>query len=215
MVFGKELSGILLKFEFEGDRRALPLEVSLDSSSRIYAHLEIETQPEIAPRKAENHGFGIERTYHRLDSEGKAEPADKLEVGDLVLVTLHLSIPEKESANYLAIDDPLPAVFEAVNPDFKTSAGGQQQAWHGDWKRLYVNHTELRTDRALFFCDYLQRGGDFAVQYLARVVAPGEVTAPPAKIEAMYEPQRYGLSGTQRLVSKALDVAPKNRVAGN
>jgi uncharacterized protein YfaS (alpha-2-macroglobulin family) len=215
VTFGKELSGNLVNFPVEGDRRGTPLQISLDTSSRIYAHVEVETQPEIAPRAAENRGFGIERTYHRLDSAGAVEPIDKLEVGDLVLVTLHVSIPEKEAFNYLAIDDPLPSVFEAVNPDFKTSAGGQQNAWHGDWKRFYCHHTELRTDRALFFCDYLHRGGDYAVQYLARVVAPGEVTAPPAKIEAMYEPQRYGLSGTQRVISKPLDVAPNNRVAKN
>ena len=132
-----------------------------------------------------------------------------------MLVTLHLSIPEKEKFTYLAIDDPLPAVFEAVNPEFKTQGGDLQVAGHGDWKRLYCNHTELRSDRALFFCDYLHQGGDYAVQYLARVVAPGEATAAPAKIEAMYEPQRYGLSGTLRVTAKALDTAPKNRVAGN
>lgn len=215
VAFGKTLGGELLSFDFEGDRRGRKLDVRIDSSSRVFAHVEVESQPEIAPRKAENHGFGIERTYHRLGSDGKVEAVDSLEVGDLVLVTLHLSIPEKEKFNYLAIDDPLPAVFEAVNPEFKTQAGDRQRAFRGDWKRLYCNHTELRTDRALFFCDYLHEGGDYAVQYLARVVAPGEATAAPAKIEAMYEPQRYGLSGTVRVTAKALNVAPKDRVARN
>ncbi|MBL9154818.1 MAG: hypothetical protein JNK37_20220 [Verrucomicrobiales bacterium] len=215
VAFGKTLGGELLSFDFEGDRRGQKLDVKIDSSSRVFAHVEVESQPEIAPRKAENHGFGIERTYHRLSSDGKVEAVESLEVGDLVLVTLHLSIPEKEKFNYLAIDDPLPAVFEAVNPEFKTQAGDQQHAFHGDWKRLYCNHTELRTDRALFFCDYLHEGGDYAVQYLARVVAPGEATAAPAKIEAMYEPQRYGLSGTLRVTAKSLNVAPKDRVAEN
>jgi alpha-2-macroglobulin len=215
VVFGQKLSGELVTFDFEGDRRGQPLEVSLGNSAKIFAHVGIESQPEIAPRVAENHGFGIERTYHRLTAEGAVEPVESLEVGDMVLVTLHLSIPENEKFNNLAIDDPLPAVFEAVNPEFKTQAGDQQLAFHGDWKRLYCNHTELRTDRALFFCDYLHQGGDYAVQYLARVVAPGEATAAPAKIEAMYEPQRFGLSSTSRVTAKALDTAPKNRVAKN
>jgi uncharacterized protein YfaS (alpha-2-macroglobulin family) len=215
VAFGRKLGGEMVSFEFEGDRRGLPLEVSLGSRGHIFTHVAVETQPEIAPRVAENHGFGIERTYHRLTAEGAVEPVESLEVGDLVLVTLHLSIPEKEKFTYLAIDDPLPAVFEAVNPEFKTQGGDMQVAGHGDWKRLYCNHTELRSDRALFFCDYLHQGGDYAVQYLARVVAPGEATAAPAKIEAMYEPQRYGLSGTLRVTAKALDTAPKNRVAGN
>ena len=50
--------------------------------------------------------------------------------------------------------------------------------------------------------------------YLARVVAPGQVTAPPAKIEAMYEPQRFGLSGTGRISAAARALEP-GKVAGN
>jgi uncharacterized protein YfaS (alpha-2-macroglobulin family) len=68
--------------------------------------------------------------------------------------------------------------------------------WQGD-------HQELRHDRALFFADDLWQRGTLRLSYLTRVVAEGVVTAPPAKIEAMYEPDRYGLSGSQRLSSKA------------
>ena len=32
------------------------------------------------------------------------------------------------------------------------------------------------------------------------MIGEGEATAPPAKIEEMYEPQRYGLSETRRFV---------------
>ena len=39
----------------------------------------------------------------------------------------------------------------------------------------------------------------FQATYLARIVRTGEVTAPPAKAELMYEPQVYGLSLSERL----------------
>ncbi|MCB1063699.1 MAG: hypothetical protein KDN20_12350, partial [Verrucomicrobiae bacterium] len=213
VVFGKLFAGELLTFEFDADKRSHPLEVSLDSPGRIYAHVEVAAQPEIVPTEPENHGLGIERTYHHLTQDGKVEPIDSLEVGDLVLVTLHLSIPQDRKFHNLAIDDPLPAVFEAVNPDFETQVGAGQNAFHGDWKRLYCNYRELRTERALFFCDYVYRGGDYAVQYLARVVAPGEVTAPAAKVEAMYEPQIYGLSRTLRVTATPLKLRSKKQVA--
>ncbi|MCP5540566.1 MAG: hypothetical protein H7A53_08190 [Akkermansiaceae bacterium] len=214
MRFGDEPGGQQLTFEFDGDRRAAPptLEVDRDGA-RVYAHVEVETQPAGFEFEAENKGFGIERTYHRIDAEGNVEPAGVFEVGDLVLVTLHLSIPDGERVNYLAVDDPMPSIFEAVNPEFKSQAAGNREGYKGDWKRLYCHYRELRTDRALFFCDYLYKGGDYAVEYLARVVAPGEATAPPAKIEAMYEPERHGLSATTRVVAKPLQLGASGKVA--
>ena len=204
VVFGNELAGELVSFEFEKDSRKVPLVVELDRPSRIFSHVEVAGFPELVPREPENHGLGIDRTYHKMGQDGTVSEIETLEVGDLVLVTLHLAIPEDERFHYLAIDDPMPSVFEAVNPNFEGQQGEGQSARKGNWKRLYCNHRELRTERALFFCDYLHRGGHYAVQYLARVVAPGEVTAPPAKIEAMYEPQRFGLSGTLRLNAEPL-----------
>ena len=55
--------------------------------------------------------------------------------------------------------------------------------WSSDYK-------ELRADRAVFFCDHLY-AGRFRLQYLARVRAAGTATAPAAKIEEMYHPDRF------------------------
>ena len=52
----------------------------------------------------------------------------------------------------------------------------------------------------LFFRNRLKQGGDYHLEYLARVIAEGEATAPPAKIEEMYHPQRHGLSKTHDFV---------------
>ena len=41
--------------------------------------------------------------------------------------------------------------------------------------------------------------GNSVLSYLVRVSAEGDVIAPSAKIEAMYQPERYGLSATQRI----------------
>jgi len=102
-----------------------------------------------------------------------------------VLVTLTVENPRP--AYYVVVDDPLPALLEAVPPEFRTpgAAGAAPElTWPG-------SHHELRQDRALFFCDVLPPGR-FVLRYLARVRAVGTVTAPPARIEEMYRPERFG-----------------------
>lgn len=197
------------RFAFDGDATGENLALSLRDQATIHASVEVSTRPELLPLEPENKGFGIRRSYRKVDTDGSVGPADDLMVGDLVLVRLDLNLP-REKATYLAIDDPLPAIFEAVNPDFATQ-GGQagRDAGNGTGDavpRLYTHYRELREDRALFFADYVFRSGDYRVEYLARVVAPGQVTAPPAKIEAMYEPQKFGLSGTEIIAARPLDL---------
>ncbi len=204
ITFTSEPSGGVVSFELEGDQRETDLKIEVDTSAKIFANVRVESQPKIMPFAAENHGFTIERKYQEIDPDGTLHEANDLTVGDLILVSLRLNLPNK-TEHYLAIDDPLPSVFEAINPDFKTQAAAGAGDQKAEWPRLWAHHKELRTDRALFFADYVYRAGDYSIQYLARVVSSGDVTAPPAKIEAMYEPSRYGLSATQRITAKPLN----------
>jgi uncharacterized protein YfaS (alpha-2-macroglobulin family) len=167
--------------------------------SRLYASVKLTGQPELLPMREVDSGLGIARNYQRLTREGKPEPLGEPNVGDLVLVTLTLHVPG--NVHYIAVDDPLPCTFEAVNSDFKSqsaaSAAANAQAQVG-WRQWVSNHEELRDDRALFFCDYVY-GSRYEIRYLARVTGVGEATAAQAKIEAMYEPEKYGLSASERV----------------
>ena len=191
-------------FNFNGDVKNQSLSIKPGASGPVYASLQVATRPELIPMEPEQNGFTIRRTYQKVETDGNISAADDLHVGDLVLITLDLNIPN-ERETYLAIDDPLPAIFEAVNPNFKSQAT-QQVNKERKARTLFTNYRELRKDRVLFFSDSIFRAGDYSIQYLARVVAPGEATAPPAKIEAMYEPQRFGLSGTERISASARDI---------
>ncbi|MDF1823308.1 MAG: alpha-2-macroglobulin family protein [Verrucomicrobiales bacterium] len=190
------------KFDFDGQVGKNHLVVAPESDSPVYVSMTIETRPELIPIEPENRGFSIQRTYGKVEVDGSLTEAENLRVGDLILVTLEMNIPAQRES-YLAIDDPLPAIFEAINPNFKSQATQKVNAVQKN-RSLYTNYREIRKDRVLFFADSVYNSGDYSLQYLARVVAPGEVTAPPAKIEAMYEPQRFGLSGTERISAKAL-----------
>jgi len=186
-------------FTFKGRSEARKLSLKTSGDGAVFANLSIATRPALVPIEPENRGFAIRRTYEKVEIDGSIKPAENLKVGDLILVTLDLNIPN-ERETYLAIDDALPAIFEAVHDALPISETQRVNAQRNT-RRLYTTHSEIRKDRVLFFADSIYGAGDYSLQYLARVVAPGEVTAPPAKIEAMYEPQRFGLSGTGRITA--------------
>jgi uncharacterized protein YfaS (alpha-2-macroglobulin family) len=119
-----------------------------------------------------------------------------------VLVTLKLVV--REPARYVAVDDALPCILEAVNPEFKTQTagpGGASTTGAGEWMSTF---REIRKDRCLHFADWVGPG-DYTIRYVARVRAAGTVTAPPAKAEEMYHPERYGLSGTETISSGGME----------
>ena len=153
----------------------------------IFTSVKVEARPKTLVTERKDRGYSITRSYRRINDDGSLSDLVEPRVGDRVLVTLDFTAPGR--AGYVAIDDPLPAVFEAVNPEFKT-----QEAAGGEISRSWVaSHQELRDDRALFFANTLWPGRH-RITYLARVRSAGNATAPPAKIEEMYHPERFGLS---------------------
>ncbi len=202
LTFGKEPSGQEIELAYTaapGANRTLTIKPA--QSGAVYANVAIAARPQLKAFESENHGFAIHRNYQKVEIDGTIVPAENLMVGDLILVTLEINLPN-EKENFLAIDDALPAIFEAVNPEFETSETQRVQA-QARTRTLYTSYREIRKDRVLFFANSVYGAGDYSIQYLARVVAPGQVTAPPTKIEAMYEPQRYGLSATEQISAAA------------
>ena len=159
------------------------------TGKHLFTSLSIEARAPLGHQPRQDKGFSINRTYQRLDDESHPQPIGTPHVGDRVLVTLQLIA--REPARYVAIDDALPATFEAVNPEFsdqgsQAQPGTEGAAWMADFR-------EMRKDRVLSFGEWVAPG-THELRYLARVRAAGTVTAPSAKAEAMYHPSRYGLS---------------------
>jgi uncharacterized protein YfaS (alpha-2-macroglobulin family) len=65
-----------------------------------------------------------------------------------------------------------------------------------------VSHTELRSDRAVFYLDQVGRRGTYTLTYLARCTLAGQTTAPPAKVESMYDPTNFALSPSRIFKSR-------------
>ena len=190
-------------FTLTSELAATPLVLANPSQGRLYTQVKIESRSQVAKQPRQDRGFNLQRSYALLDDSNQPQELKNLRVGDRVLVTLTLGV--RQAAHWLAIDDPLPATLEAVNPEFKTQqakanaptaskAAGPDHNW-------IVNFRELRTDRALFFADYVPPG-NYTLRYVARVRAAGEVTAPSPKAEEMYHPDRFGLSGSEPFASQ-------------
>lgn len=184
-------------FDLKPELSAKPLTIAVPEGKTALARVDAKAWPKNREFGGENKGYAIARTYEKLLPSGGTEPINFLQVGDMVVVRLDVEIGGGD--RYLAINDALPAVFEAVNPDFDTQSHEDSERAPNGNEPWFCDHREIRADRALFFTDYAPSKGKFSLSYLARVIAEGDAIAPPAKIEAMYQPDKYGLSPTQRV----------------
>lgn len=175
-----------------------PLTLSAAKGGKLYSEVRVESYPPLREQPAQDRGYSLSRRYAKVEDDGTLSDANQLRVGDRVLITLTLEV--RQRATYVAVEDPLPAVFEAVNPTFKTQQMRAGENLGADWLSDY---RELREDRALFFADSVFPGR-YTIRYLARVVSAGSATAPSAKIEEMYHPERCGLTASQRITTLPL-----------
>lgn len=184
--------------------RSLPLgpnlKLGVTTDHAAFVRLRLASKPPVAPfQPVSKHGLSVDRIYHRVNPDGSAEPLTEPKVGDLIRVSLRVTLP-KDDTRYLVIEDPLPAVFETINSDFQSQSSGLGiRTSENDWN---VSHTELRNDRAVFFLDHISNKGTYTVTYLARCTLDGTATAPPAKVESMYDPENFALSASRVFTTK-------------
>ena len=184
-------------FPFEKKSAAEPIRLT-KTGGQVFSEMTAEARPKLIEQPRQNRGYTITRRYAKLEDDGKLTGAENLRVGDRILITLDIAVPRR--ATYLAVEDPLPGVFEAINPAFKSQEVVAGETLGTDWVSDY---RELRTDRALFFSDLLYPG-QYTLRYLARVISAGDVIAPSAKIEEMYHPERMGTTETLRVHTESL-----------
>ncbi len=171
------------------------LKLTAGADHDAFVRLNIAAKPKIVPlQPVATNGLSIDRIYERINADGSATILTEPKVGDLVRVTLRVTLP-KDDTRYLVIEDPLASIFETVNTDFKSQrAAVGTTTSENDWN---VSHSELRSDRAVFFLDHIWRAGTYNVNYLARCTLAGQAIAPPAKVESMYDPENFALSASR------------------
>jgi uncharacterized protein YfaS (alpha-2-macroglobulin family) len=168
---------------------------SIQTDTVAYLRAKLSAKPKIEPQQpTARNGLEVTRFYERVKADGSIEPLDRPALGELIRVTLRVTLP-RDDTRYVVIEDPLPAIFETVNSNFSSQRAASGIATsENNWT---VSHSELRSDRAVFYVDRVWRGGTYHVTYLARCTVPGEAIAPVAKVESMYDPENFALSASR------------------
>lgn len=168
-----------------------PIKITNTGDAPIQAVVSVSGSP-ITPEPAASNGFKIERNYFTLD--GKPADISKARQNDRFAVVLKVT-EAKPEYGHIMVSDYLPAGLEIDNPKLVSSGDSGTLDWIEDGEE--PENTEFRDDR---FTAAIDRAADdkamFTVAYVVRAVSPGKYVLPQAYVEDMYNPSRYGRSGT-------------------
>jgi uncharacterized protein YfaS (alpha-2-macroglobulin family) len=150
-----------------------------------------------------DNGIRIDRSYEPYVETGTRPPTLSYKAGDLVRVTLTFHLTKER--RFVAVTDPLPAGFEAVESWFATTAAAlgsrtddQSQPgdrWFSFWHRGGFDHVERHDDRVQLFATRLAEG-QHQFAYIVRATTAGTFRTAPARAEEMYQPEVFGRTAT-------------------
>jgi uncharacterized protein YfaS (alpha-2-macroglobulin family) len=182
----------------------VPLILQKEGEGRLYYRLGMRYAPTDLELPPADHGFTVERVYEPVDDPGDVvqEPDGSWTVKAGTRVRVRITMVAPDRRYHVALMDPLPAGFEAINPALAVSGSvpgdpGAQNPYRWWWGTWY-EHQNLRDQRVEAFAS-LVWGGVYEYTYVARATTLGDFIAPPAKAEEMYTPETFGRSGTDRV----------------
>jgi alpha-2-macroglobulin len=168
-----------------------PVKITNTGDASVQAVVSVSGAP-VTPEPAASNGFKIERNYFTLD--GKPADVSKAKQNDRFAVVLKITEPKPEFG-HIMVSDYLPAGLEIDNPHLVSSGDTGTLDWIEDGEE--PQNTEFRDDR---FTAAIDRAANdksvFTVAYVVRAVSPGKYVLPQAYVEDMYNPSRYGRTGT-------------------
>ena len=184
------------------------LTIQKDGKGRLYYRIGMTYAPESLRLEPADHGFVVQRRYEAVD-----DPKDVTRAADGTWhvragarVRVRVSMVNDDRRYQVALVDPMPAGFEAMNPALATTgpipldpkeqaARGSLLVDGGPW----FEHQELHDERAEAFASLLWEGvHDYS--YVARATTPGAFVVPPPKAEEMYMPETFGRGASDRVV---------------
>ena len=198
-VDGEDRKGTFNASYPEDALQARPVMVQNVSDLPAQSVLTVSGNP-LVEEPAANQGYSVVREYYKLD--GSKADLTKVRQNDRLVVVLKITEPETKYARLLVVD-PLPAGLEIDNPKLMSSDTLSAL----DWLKQDVTESaaEYRDDRFVVAADRADgQPAFFSFAYLVRAVSPGHYVHPPATVEDMYRPDRFGRTGFG-----TFDVAPK------
>lgn len=176
----------------ERSGRRLPLEVRLAGAGIAHVSATLALASRRADRPALQQGMAVAR---RLVGPG-GEAVEKVRAG--TEVDLVVEVESAAVRRFVAVEVPLPAGVEPVDPELATTARHLRRAEPIDegleaWWRPGFDHVERRDDRVLVFATTLTPGVTRLV-VPCRATTPGRFSFAPARAEEMYAPEIFAWS---------------------
>ncbi|RMF45257.1 MAG: hypothetical protein D6753_00630 [Planctomycetota bacterium] len=160
-------------FSLQDEIEPAGLEVTVER--RFYRLIPTDRSSEIVADRGQ--------VYSARSVEFQRVPIDDLaEVPSGELVEVELLVGSRNDYEYLMLEDPRPAGFEAA----ETSSGYL-------WANGLPAYRELRDQATMLYIERLPHG-KHAVHFRLRAESPGQFTALPTRIEGMYAPELRGNS---------------------
>ncbi len=203
------------------------LAFDVDGQGRLFYEARLRYAKKQLPEQPLDRGFFVKKTLRpvnpaALDEALNVMPSATLtnfSGGDLILADVVVVTPSPR--NFVVVDDPLPAGFEAVDMRLSTSSKNLELERGRGRRYVYDDEIdedevatgraylpsyyirEVRDDRVLFFIDHLA-AGMYRYRYLARATTLGSFIVPPTRAEEMYTPEVFGRTAAARI-----SIAPK------
>ena len=184
------------------------LAIQKDGKGRLYYRVGMSYAPASLKLEPADYGFVVERKYEAVDdpkdvSHG-ADGSWHVKAGARVRV--RLTMVNENRRYHVALVDPMPAGFEAMNPALAVTgpiptdpkeqkSRGAYWWWYGPW----YDHQNMRDERVEAFSQLVWEGVH-EYTYVARATTPGNFVVPPPKAEEMYMPETFGRGGSDRVV---------------
>lgn len=180
---------------------------------RLYYTAHLRAFLPVPAIKALDRGVIVRRRYTLAScADGPTCPeVREAKVGDVLRVELSIIAPS--DLHYLAVEDPLPAGFEAIDPNLATTSQLAQPPQTGmieepspliadgtaatqrtllPWWNWH-SRVELRDNKVALFADRLSKGA-YLFSYTIRATQAGIYRAIPTTASEMYFPEVYGRS---------------------
>jgi alpha-2-macroglobulin len=188
---GSPIKAALYRNYKASDIGSQPLKLTNTGDAPVQAVVSVSGSP-VTPEPAASNGFKIERNYFTLD--GKPVDISTAKQNDRFAVVLKITEPKPEYG-HIMVSDYLPAGLEIDNPRLVSSGDTGTLSWIEDGQEAV--DTQFRDDRFTAAIDRVANAKSvFTVAYVVRAVTPGKYVLPQAYVEDMYNPSRYGRTGT-------------------
>lgn len=177
-----------------------------EGAGRLYYRIGMNYAPTSLQLRPYDAGFTVSRSYEAVDDPNDVRRLEdgswRIKAGARVRVRLTMYAASRRY--HVALVDPMPAGFEALNPALAVTGNlprddkdANARGWWWSWQ--WFQHQNMRDERVEAFTTLLWEGV-YNYSYLARATTPGNFVVPPTKAEEMYHPETFGRSASERVV---------------